>query len=85
MDSYCSSSKMTSIMKLILFLHHNSKDVLEKGVPFESIANMKVKEEIARAKYIPEEKAGDIEKIKNAITSELELISESYAKDEIYM
>ncbi len=84
-DSYCSADKMTTIMKLILFLHHNSRDVLEKGVSFEGIANMKVKEEIARAKYIPEEKVGDIEKIRNAITSELELITESYAKDEIYM
>jgi V/A-type H+-transporting ATPase subunit A len=84
-DSYCSSDKMTSIMKLILFLHHSSREALDKGISFEGIANMKVKEEIARAKYIPEEKAGDIEKIRNAITSELELISETYAKDEIYM
>ncbi|MBN1572605.1 MAG: V-type ATP synthase subunit A [Deltaproteobacteria bacterium] len=84
-DSYCSSSKMTNIMKLILFLHHNSKEALEKGISFDGIANMKVKEEIARAKYVPEGKAGEIEKIKNAITSELELISQTYAKDEIYM
>ncbi len=84
-DSYCSSEKMTNIMKLILFLHSSSQKVLEKGVVFEGIANMKVKEEIARAKYIPEDKISELDKIKNAITSELEVISETYTKDEIYM
>ena len=84
-DSYCSAEKMTNIMKLILFLHDSSLKALDKGVVFDGIANLKVKEEIARAKYIPEDKISELNKIKNAITSELEVIAETYTKDEIYM
>ena len=84
-DSYCSSHKMTTILKLILKLHHISVEALDKGVPFDGLANLKVKEEIARAKYIPEEDKDEMDKIANAIEGEIEVLTKVSTEEDIVL
>lgn len=70
-DSYCSSKKMNQMIKLILKLHNVSTEALNKGVPFENIEKLKVKEEIAQMKYIPETDIKTLDKISNNIEGEV--------------
>jgi len=71
-DSYCSSKKMNQMIKLILKLHNVSTEALNKGVPFENLEKLKVKEEIAQMKYIPETDIKTLDKISNSIEGEVE-------------
>jgi len=84
-DTYCSSKKMNTIIKLILKLHHTSIKALDSGVPFDDLTKLKVKEEISRAKYIPEEDMGEMDKIANSVESEIEVLTEAAATEEVYM
>jgi V/A-type H+-transporting ATPase subunit A len=54
-DTYTSAEKMYRLLHLVLHLHHRSGELVEKEVTFETIADMNIKEEIARAKYLPED------------------------------
>jgi len=84
-DSYCSSTKMNTMLKLILKLHHLSLDALEGGVPFDELAKMKIKEEIARSKYIPEDQSAQLDKIANAAESEIEVLRKMYTQKEVVL
>jgi V/A-type H+-transporting ATPase subunit A len=84
-DSYCSSKKMNTIIELILKLHHVSVEALEKGVSFEDLAKLKVREEIARAKYIPEDDVAAMDKIANAIESEVEVLTKVSTEKDIVL
>lgn len=84
-DSYCSSKKMNTMLKLILKLHHLSLDALEAGVPFDELAKMKVKEEIARSKYIPEDQSSQLDKIGKVAESEIDVLRNMYAEKEVVL
>jgi len=49
---------------------------LEKGVYLKSIENMPIRERIARAKYIEEEKIQDIEQIRTDLKEEINKLIE---------
>ena len=76
---------MNTIIKLILKLHHASIKALDKDVSFDDLTKLKVKEEISRAKYIPEEDIGEMDKIANSVESEIEILTEAAATEEVYM
>jgi V/A-type H+-transporting ATPase subunit A len=84
-DSYCSSKKMNTMLKLILKLHHLSLDALEGGVPFEELAKIKVKEDIARSKYIPEDQSAQLDKIARSAESEIEVLKKMYSQKEVVL
>jgi V/A-type H+/Na+-transporting ATPase subunit A len=84
-DSYCSSKKMNTMLKLILKLHHLSLDALEGGVPFEELAKIKVKEDIARSKYIPEDQSAQLDKIAKSAESEIEVLRKMYGQKEVVL
>ncbi|MBN2223682.1 MAG: V-type ATP synthase subunit A [Deltaproteobacteria bacterium] len=84
-DSYCSSKKMNTMLKLILKLHHLSIDALNGGVPFEELAKIKVKEDIARSKYIPEDQSVQLEKIAKSAESEIEVLKRMYAQKDVVL
>ncbi len=50
-DTYASMEKQFKILGYILKLHDISKELIEKDVPFDKIAAMSVREDIARARY----------------------------------
>ncbi len=71
-DTYTSPEKDYLILSLILQLHHLCEDMLEKDIPFEKIQGLKVRETIARAKYVPEDQLDQLKKIEARIHSEAE-------------
>ncbi|MBA7636360.1 V-type sodium ATPase catalytic subunit A [subsurface metagenome] len=80
-DTYTSLKKQYFLLKVILYFYERTKEALEEGIPISSIKSMKVKDRIARAKYIPENEIVKIEEIMNEIDEELTSIS----KEEIKM
>ncbi len=63
-DTYTSFKKQFVLLSIILHFYEKTKDALESGAPISAIKSMKVKDRIARAKYIPEK---EIEKMKEII------------------
>jgi V/A-type H+-transporting ATPase subunit A len=82
-DTYTSSEKNYLLLSLILQLHHLCEKMVEKEVPFKRIQGLKVREEIARAKYIPEDQLHLLKQVEEHIRSEVEEVfreeGESYA------
>ena len=80
-DTYTSLKKQYFLLKVILYFYERTKEALEEGIPISTIKSMKVKDRIARAKYIPEKEIAKIEEIMKEIDEELVSIS----KEEIKM
>jgi V/A-type H+-transporting ATPase subunit A len=80
-DTYTSFKKMSRMMELIKLFHRLGKDALEHGVEIHDIASLDVRESIARAKFTPEEKLGDIEKLKEEIEKSIASLKEKVAQE----
>jgi len=70
-DTYCSLEKQNMMLKLILKFYDLSLDALKKGVYLKDIENMAVREKIARAKYIEEDKLNELEAIERELETEI--------------
>ena len=55
-DTFCSSKKQFNMLKLMLDFYDRSLDGVNKGIPAKQIAELDVKDDIARLKYVEEEK-----------------------------
>ncbi len=51
-DTFCSMDKQVKLLDLILDFETVAKEAIDKGIPFDKIQTMSVREDIARAKYI---------------------------------
>ena len=71
-DTYTSSEKSYLLLSIILQLHRLCEKMVEKEIPFKRIQGLKVREEIARAKYMPEDQLDQLKKIEEHIRSEAE-------------
>ncbi|HIE26475.1 TPA: hypothetical protein EYP66_04245 [Candidatus Poribacteria bacterium] len=71
-DTYTSFDKQYKMLELILFFHERAADCLKSGAAIDDIAELDVREEIARVKYIPEENLSQFEEIKGHIESQME-------------
>jgi len=67
-DTYSSFEKMIKIMELIMHFHNQAEEAMKNEVSVLEIASLPVREKIARAKFIPEDKKEQFEKIKDEIT-----------------
>ena len=67
-DTYSSYEKMVKLMEIIMHFHNLAEDALNNNVPILDIAALPVREDIARAKFIPEDKGGEFEKLTEKIT-----------------
>ncbi len=72
-DTYTSFEKQFSMMELIMLLHQRSEEWLRAGKSIEDLLALDVKEEMARAKYIPEDNMAQFEDIKKNIISQTEI------------
>ncbi|MBC7088452.1 MAG: V-type ATP synthase subunit A [Tissierellales bacterium] len=70
-DTYCSLEKQNLMLKVILKFYDLSLDALNKGVYLKDIENMAVREKIARAKYIDEERLDEIKNIEKELETEI--------------
>jgi V/A-type H+-transporting ATPase subunit A len=74
-DTFTSLEKQFEMMKLCLYFGEAAREAVERGVPVAAIEKMDVRESIARAKYIPEDKMEEIKAIKDEIDREMEALA----------
>ncbi|MDI3535066.1 MAG: V/A-type H+/Na+-transporting ATPase subunit [Thermosediminibacterales bacterium] len=71
-DTYASLKKQYNMLKLILMFHEQAQKALDAGASFKDIVDLPVREKIARAKYIPEDRIDEIIAIQKDIKEQLE-------------
>ena len=84
-DTYSSLQKQFLMLELILQFHHEATKVVEKGeidLDLERIFALPVRERIARAKYVPEEKLAELESIGREIIAQVASISGEEGDDD---
>ncbi|HQG48010.1 MAG TPA: hypothetical protein PK373_02895, partial [Sedimentisphaerales bacterium] len=70
-DTYTSLEKQYEMLKTVLHFHHAGLAAIEAGVETSAIARLAVREDIARAKYIPQEEIGKIRQIRVRIDDQM--------------
>ena len=70
-DTFSSLRKQEYMLRLILEFDELAKDALEKNVDIENILELGVREQIGRAKYIPESEMSKFDEILAEIKSEM--------------
>ena len=75
-DTYASLEKQYLMMKLVLSYYENCRKALEQGADVEVLAGLKVREQIGRFKYVPEEEMRKaFQETEAELTRELEEIT----------
>ncbi|MFH0838700.1 MAG: V-type ATP synthase subunit A [Candidatus Omnitrophota bacterium] len=70
-DTYSSFKKQYKMLKLIMQYYSEAKHALLQGVSFKELSGLKVREDIARAKYVDEKELNKIDKISENLTKEI--------------
>jgi V/A-type H+-transporting ATPase subunit A len=74
-DSFCSLEKQYLMAKIILQWYSSTNELIERGLGVEKIEGMKIKDTIARMKYVPSEEFGKkYEEIMGAMNTEFEAV-----------
>jgi V/A-type H+-transporting ATPase subunit A len=71
-DTYTSMEKQLEMLKTILYFHKKGLEAIEKGIDTEVIFKLAVTEDIARAKFVPENQMETITKIRSRIDEQFE-------------
>lgn len=66
-DTYTSLKKQYLLLKNILQFHKSAENALDRGVKLSEIVALPVKEKLARAKMVPEDKIAELEKLEQEI------------------
>lgn len=74
-DTYSSVQKQYKMLKLIIDYYFEGINVLDGGVSIDDILSIPAREEIGRAKYIPESDISAIDKIENEMKTQLGSLS----------
>ncbi|MDQ1328199.1 MAG: V/A-type H+/Na+-transporting ATPase subunit [Candidatus Poribacteria bacterium] len=72
-DTYTSFQKQFDMLELVMLFHQHAEEALKAGMSIMDIASLGVREEIARAKYIPETELDKFEDIKKNIIAQTEM------------
>ncbi len=70
-DTYTSFAKQYRMLRIIMELYRLAQDALRKGAPLREIEKMEVLEDIARMKYIPEDKLDEFDKIEEKLRKQI--------------
>ncbi|MHC4638069.1 MAG: V-type ATP synthase subunit A [Planctomycetota bacterium] len=70
-DTFTALDKQYEMLKTILYFHKQALAAIEAGADTTEIFKLPVKEEIARAKYIPQEEIEKIAKIRDTIDEQM--------------
>jgi len=76
-DTYTSMDKQYEMLKTVLHFHKQALTAIETGVETADIFKLPVREEIARAKYIPQESVKKVAEIRNAIDEHIKQLHPS--------
>ncbi len=71
LDTYSSLEKQFNIIKAIIAFHRLALQYVEEGAKIEKIFSLSVRDEIARAKYLPEDKPKEFEKLMDKIEDQM--------------
>ncbi len=77
-DSFCSPKKQFRMLKIMLYFYDKCVEAVQRGIPAKQIAELEVKDDIARLKYVEEDKLD--EAISNIESKISEQINELFAK-----
>ena len=80
-DTYASLEKQFRMMKLILDNYNQGLDAMEKGVDAEDLLELKVKEQIGRSKYIPENEMEKFDEIEKELKEEMLSLTSEGGRD----
>ncbi len=80
-DTYASLEKQFRMMKLILDNYNQGVDAMEKGVDVEDLLELKVKEQIGRSKYIPENEMEKFDEIEKKLKEEMLSLTSEGGRD----
>ncbi len=75
-DTYSSMEKQYKMMDTIIYFYNQATGYLKINADIKAIENMRVRDEIARMKYIKKDDIGKIDKIKEDIDKEFSSIIE---------
>jgi len=70
-DTYTSMQKQYEMIKTVLHFHRQALAAIETGVETAQIAKLAVREEIARAKYIPQAELEKLATIRRTIDTQM--------------
>jgi V/A-type H+-transporting ATPase subunit A len=76
-DTYTSMDKQYEMLKTVLHFHEQALAAIEAGVETADIFKLSVREEIARAKYIPQDEMEKIPQIRDAIDKQIKQLQPS--------
>ena len=76
-DTYASVDKQYRMLKLILNMHKHSQEALKRGSTVKRLAELPVREEIARARYTPESDLAKIDDINKHIEEQVRALGEA--------
>ena len=74
-DTYTSMEKQYEMLKTVLHFHHEAQEAIEAGVETAEIFKLAVREDIARAKYIPQDEIDKIGQIRDKIEEQMKQLS----------
>ena len=76
-DTYTSMDKQYEMLKTILHFHKQALGAIEAGIETAEISKLAVREEIARAKYIPRESVAKVAEIRDTIDENIKQLHPS--------
>jgi len=78
-DTHTSMPKQYEMLKTIIYFHRQALVAIEAGVETADIFKLAVREDIARAKYIPQDDINKIAQIRNTIEEQMKQLRTSVA------
>ena len=70
-DTHTSLDKQRNMLGTILYFHKKGLEAIDKGAEPKDIFALAVREDIARAKYIPEDEKAKLNAIRNTIDDQI--------------
>lgn len=74
-DTYTSLEKQFKMLDLVLTYYKKGQECLKKGVPIDKIVNLEIREDIAKAKFIPEDQLERIDEMKRRLIEAMDALS----------
>ncbi|HHZ04950.1 MULTISPECIES: V-type ATP synthase subunit A [Acetomicrobium] len=73
-DTYASMDKQFKMLRNILTFHHTAKDALRRGADIKKLFELPIRENIARMRYVSEDKLDSLDQLEAEIRSQINKI-----------
>ena len=80
-DTYASLKKQYKMLAVCMFNYNKAREALKRGVPFDDIVKMNIRDKIARMKYLEESSMEKIDGITDELAAEFERMIRGDNKD----